>query len=207
VLCCVAMFGMGASEILVILVVALLFLGPEKLPEAASKISKGIRDLRRQTRELSQTIENDTQIGGAIRDLKSALRGDEPRPRPVPRPVSPEVAAAAAAIPPPDGAQAPIPGDPAAIPPPIPGDPVAIPAPVPPPIPGDATPRIGAPDPVEAAIPPPAPRSPTPPPSPREPRRAGEPAAPAGEGEAGGDAEVAGLIRPASGTVAKGGPS
>jgi sec-independent protein translocase protein TatB len=77
------MFGMGATEILVILVVALLFLGPDKLPEAAKQISKGIRDLRKQTRELSTTIENDTELGGAIKDLKSALRGDEPRRPPV----------------------------------------------------------------------------------------------------------------------------
>jgi sec-independent protein translocase protein TatB len=84
-----AMFGMGASEILVILVVALIFLGPEKLPEAASKISKGIRDIRKQTRDLTSTIENDTEIGGAIRDIKSALRGDEPRPRPKLQPVPP----------------------------------------------------------------------------------------------------------------------
>jgi len=76
-----AMFGMGGSEILVILIVALLFLGPDKLPDAATKISKGIRELRRQTREVQQTIENDTEIGGAIRDLKSALRGDEIRPK------------------------------------------------------------------------------------------------------------------------------
>ena len=71
-----AMFGMGGTEILVILIVALLFLGPEKLPDAATKISKGIREMRKQTRDVTQTIENDTQIGGAIRDLKSALRGD-----------------------------------------------------------------------------------------------------------------------------------
>jgi sec-independent protein translocase protein TatB len=75
---------MGASEIVVILVVALIFLGPEKLPEAAKSISKGIRDLRKQTRDLQQTIESDEQIGGAIRDLKSALRGEEPRIRPKP---------------------------------------------------------------------------------------------------------------------------
>lgn len=71
------MFGMGMTEILVILVVAMLFLGPEKLPDAAKKISRGIRDLRKQTKEFQDTIENDTQIGGAIRDLKSALRGDD----------------------------------------------------------------------------------------------------------------------------------
>jgi len=72
------MFGIGGSEILVILVVALLFLGPDKLPDAAKHISKGIRDLKKQSRALQQTIENDEYIGGAIRDLKSALRGEDP---------------------------------------------------------------------------------------------------------------------------------
>lgn len=80
-----AMFGMGGSEILVILIVALLFLGPDKLPEAAKQISKGIRDIKKQSRALQQTIEDDEHIGGAIRDLRSALRGEEipVRPRPV----------------------------------------------------------------------------------------------------------------------------
>lgn len=74
-----SMFGMGGSEILVILIVALLFLGPDKLPEAAKQISKGIRDIKKQSRVLQRTIEDDEHIGGAIRDLKSALRGeDEP---------------------------------------------------------------------------------------------------------------------------------
>ncbi len=82
------MFGMGGSEILVILIVALLFLGPDKLPDAAKTISKGIRDLKKQTRVLQETIENDEHIGGAIRDLKSALNG-EPEPRPVVRKPAP----------------------------------------------------------------------------------------------------------------------
>ncbi|HRC57671.1 MAG TPA: twin-arginine translocase TatA/TatE family subunit [Kofleriaceae bacterium] len=85
---------MGGTEILVILIVALLFLGPDKLPEAAKSISKGIRDLRKQTREFQDTIEADERIGGAIRDIKSALNGEDPRPRP--RPPRPQAASAAA---------------------------------------------------------------------------------------------------------------
>jgi Tat protein translocase TatB subunit len=96
------MFGMGGTEILVILVVAMIFLGPDKLPEAAAKLSKGIRDIRKQQRELTQTIENDTEIGGAIRELKSALRGDEIRRPPVrkqPPPAEPASETVAAELP------------------------------------------------------------------------------------------------------------
>lgn len=101
------MFGIGGSEILVILVVALLFLGPDKLPDAAKTISKGIRDLKKQSRALQNQIESDEQIGGAIRDLKSALRGEDPPVRPPVRKEPPklesvEPAATEDALPPPD---------------------------------------------------------------------------------------------------------
>jgi sec-independent protein translocase protein TatA len=41
------MFGMGATELIVILVVALLIFGPGKLPEIGSALGKGIRDFRK----------------------------------------------------------------------------------------------------------------------------------------------------------------
>jgi sec-independent protein translocase protein TatB len=90
-----SMFGIGGSEILVILVVALLFLGPDKLPDAAKTISKGIRDLKKQSRALQNQIESDEAIGGAIRDLKSALRGDELPVRPPVRKEPPKLPAEA----------------------------------------------------------------------------------------------------------------
>jgi len=82
---------MGGSEIIVILIVALLFLGPDKLPQAAKQISKGIRDIKKQSRALQNQLESDEQIGGAIRDLKSALRGEDlpVRPKP-PKPIKPK---------------------------------------------------------------------------------------------------------------------
>jgi len=96
-----SMFGMGGTEILVILVVALLFLGPDKLPEAAKKISQGIRDIKKQSRVLQRTIEDDEHIGGAIRDLKSALRGDDAPIRP-PKVRAIEAAVATVSLPSPD---------------------------------------------------------------------------------------------------------
>jgi len=115
-----SMFGMGGTEILVILIVALLFLGPDKLPEAAKSISKGIRDLKKQSRVLQRTIEDDEHIGGAIRDLKSALRGeDEPvRPTPLKPPKQlVEAAAVATALPEPGTSEhGAVPDEPAADP-------------------------------------------------------------------------------------------
>jgi sec-independent protein translocase protein TatB len=79
------MFGLGMGEILIILVVALLVLGPTKLPDAAKQIGKAIRELRRHTQNLQDTIEQDENIGGTVRELKSALRGDDlfmpPKPK------------------------------------------------------------------------------------------------------------------------------
>lgn len=62
------MFGLGIWEIAVIAVVALLVLGPEKLPGAAKSLGKALRDFRR-----------------AGDDLKREMIGDDlPPPRPTP---------------------------------------------------------------------------------------------------------------------------
>jgi sec-independent protein translocase protein TatA len=41
------MFGLGAPELIVILVVALLIFGPGKLPEIGGALGKGIRDFKK----------------------------------------------------------------------------------------------------------------------------------------------------------------
>ncbi len=65
------MFGINPMELVVIAVVALLVFGPERLPEIAGKIGKGVRELRAATGEL--TTEFQRAIGEAqstIEDVK-----------------------------------------------------------------------------------------------------------------------------------------
>ncbi|MFQ5681716.1 MAG: twin-arginine translocase TatA/TatE family subunit [Candidatus Binatia bacterium] len=48
------MFGIGMPELLLILALALIVLGPRKLPEIARALGKGIAEFRRATDELKE---------------------------------------------------------------------------------------------------------------------------------------------------------
>lgn len=50
------MFGIGAFELVVILIVALIAVGPEKMPGFMKTIGKGIKEVRRTTRELRSSV-------------------------------------------------------------------------------------------------------------------------------------------------------
>ncbi len=71
------MFGIGLPELIVILVLALIVLGPEKLPEVAKQIAKFVNDLRKATDEFKKELELDK-----LDDIKNPvsldnLLGDE----------------------------------------------------------------------------------------------------------------------------------
>jgi sec-independent protein translocase protein TatA len=53
------MFGIGATELIVILVVALLVFGPGRLPEIGGALGKGIRDFRK---ALSNELPDDARL-------------------------------------------------------------------------------------------------------------------------------------------------
>ena len=50
------MFGIGPTELVVILVVALLVLGPKRLPEIARALGKGLAEFRRATADVTSAL-------------------------------------------------------------------------------------------------------------------------------------------------------
>jgi len=60
------MFGIGFTELLLISVIGILFLGPDKLPEAMIQIAKFIKSVKKTIGEAKSSLDEEMRIG----DLK-----------------------------------------------------------------------------------------------------------------------------------------
>lgn len=52
------MFGLGFGELVVIFLIALIFIGPKKLPELAKGLGKGIRDFQNAAKGLGDQLQD-----------------------------------------------------------------------------------------------------------------------------------------------------
>jgi TatA/E family protein of Tat protein translocase len=89
------MFGIGMPELLLILGLALIVLGPKKLPELARALGKGMAEFRRATDELKEEfrqLERDTDESASAATpaeepapaLEAATEPDPHNPQPTP---------------------------------------------------------------------------------------------------------------------------
>ncbi len=65
------MFGIGTTEVLLILVVALLVIGPSKLPDVARALGKGMAEFRRMSSDVKRTIDYEAQLADMEKDKKT----------------------------------------------------------------------------------------------------------------------------------------
>ena len=79
------MFGIGLPEMIIIAVVALIFIGPDKLPGVLRSIGKGLVELKRATSDVRSTVQEDMQkiedeielkeVRESAQDFKNELGG------------------------------------------------------------------------------------------------------------------------------------
>lgn len=84
------MFGIGMPELILILALALIVLGPKRLPEIARALGKGLAEFRRATdelkeefRQVEQDIEESSAQAVASDDPNLAKKAEAP-PSPAP---------------------------------------------------------------------------------------------------------------------------
>jgi Tat protein translocase TatB subunit len=78
------MFGIGMPELLLILALALIVIGPKKLPDIARALGRGLAEFRRATDELKHTFHEESRASETrdklLRDGKIQPPGASPEP-------------------------------------------------------------------------------------------------------------------------------
>jgi TatA/E family protein of Tat protein translocase len=72
-------FGIGATELVIIMVVALLVFGPKRLPELARSLGRGMAEFRRASSDLRQTLQEVDPSNDVVKPPEPAAGSISPR--------------------------------------------------------------------------------------------------------------------------------
>ena len=69
------MFGIGLPELIIIMVIALIIIGPSKLPDLARALGKGMAEFRKATQDIKESLDLDEDLSEVKRDLEDSIDG------------------------------------------------------------------------------------------------------------------------------------
>lgn len=62
------MFGIGFPEMIIILIVALVVVGPDKLPDLARSLAKGVNELRGAMNQIKESLNEETKVISSVKE-------------------------------------------------------------------------------------------------------------------------------------------
>jgi TatA/E family protein of Tat protein translocase len=69
------MFGIGMPELIIIFVIALIIIGPKKLPDLARALGKGMAEFRKATNEIKSNLDMGDELKGIEEELADSVSG------------------------------------------------------------------------------------------------------------------------------------